>query len=190
MFSRFTLFVVMGLIAATAFAAPESYTVDPRHTFPSFEVNHLGFSTQRGRFDRTRGRIILDRQAQHVTVEITIDAASIDTGLDDLEARLREADFLDVEKYPTITFKSTGARFRGETLVELDGELTMRGATRPVRLRVDNFRCGNHPVNKKPLCSADVFGTLNRSAFGIKHLVPLIGDEVKMLIQIEAYRGT
>jgi polyisoprenoid-binding protein YceI len=189
MLCRFTLFVAMGFIAGTAFAAPESYTVDPRHTFPSFEVNHLGFSTQRGRFDKTRGRIILDRQAQQVSAEITIDAATIDTGLDELEARLRKPDFFDVERYPTIMFRSTRAHFDGETLVGLDGELTMHGVTRPLRLEINNFKCGNHPFTKKPLCSADVSGTLKRSDFGIKSLVPMVGDEVKLLIQVEAYKG-
>lgn len=189
MFSRFTSLIVMGWITGTALAAPQAYTVDPHHTFPSFEVNHLGFSTQRGRFDSTRGRIVLDRQAQEVSAEITIDAASIDTGLDKLEAHLRKPDFFDVEKYPTITFKSTDARFRGETLVELDGELTMHGVTRPVRLEVHNFKCGIHPLTKKPLCSADISGTIKRSDFGIKYLVPMVGDEVKLLIQIEAYHG-
>ena len=176
------------LTTGTALAAQESYTIDSAHTYPSFEVSHLGFSTQRGRFNNTRGRIVLDRQAKTAVAEIVIDAGSISTGLDKLEAHLRKADFFDVEKYPTITFKSTGARFSGDNLAALEGELTMHGVTKPVTLTIDNFRCGTHPANKKSVCGADATGTLKRSDFGIKYGVPVIGDEVRLLIQVEAHK--
>jgi polyisoprenoid-binding protein YceI len=188
MFTRFISFAAVVLLAGTALAAPESYKVDPRHTFPSFEINHVGFSTQRGRFNKTAGQIVLDRRAKRASAEIVIDAASIDTGLGDLEARLRKPDFLDVEKFPTITFKSTKAHFNGDKLTGLDGELTMHGQTRPVSLKVHNFKCGNHPFTKKPLCSADVTGELKRSDFGVKYGLPFVGDDVKLLIQVEAYK--
>lgn len=188
MFTRSALLVAMGLSAGVAFAASESYTIDPTHTFPSFEVSHLGFSTQRGRFNSTSGRITLDRQARTATAEITIDAGSIDTGLDKLEAHLHKPDFFDVEKYPRITFKSTGARFNSDTLAALEGQLTMHGQTRPVTLTVTNFRCGIHPVNKKSVCGADATATIKRSDFGIKYGLPVIGDEVKLFIQVEAHK--
>lgn len=188
MFMRLIAFTAAGLLSGTALAA-DSYTVDPSHTFPTYEINHLGFSTQRGRFDKTTGHITLDRQAKQVSAEITIDAGSIDTGLDKLEAHLRKPDFFDVEKYPTITFKSTQAHFTGDELTALDGELTMHGQTRAVRLDVKNFKCGNNPFTKKPLCSADVSTTIKRSDFGIKYGLPVIGDEVKLLIPVEAYKS-
>lgn len=188
MSTRSTLLVAMALTAGVASAAPESYTVDPNHTFPSFEISHLGFSTQRGRFNDTRGRITLDRQARSASAEITIDASSIDTGLDKLEAHLRKPDFFDVEKHPHITFKSTGARFDGDVLAALEGELTMHGQTRPVTLTITKFRCGVHPMNKKSVCGADATTTIKRSDFGMKYGLPVIGDEVKLFIQVEAHR--
>jgi polyisoprenoid-binding protein YceI len=189
MFARFILFAAFCLPAGIALAV-ESYTVDPNHTFPTFEINHLGFSTQRGRFNSTKGKITFDPQAQQASADIAIDAASISTGLAKLEARLRQPEFFDVEKYPTITFKSTTAHFSGESLTGLDGELTMRGQTKPVTLQVNNLKCGIHPLNRKALCSADVAGTIKRSDFGIKYGLPLLGDDVKLLIPVEAYKDT
>src|SRR4051794_24363250 len=102
--------VALSLVGGVALAAPESYTVDPGHTYPSFEISHLGFSTQRGRFDKTTGRLTLDREAKSASVEISIDANSIDTGNAKLEEHLRKPDFFDVAQFPAITFKSTKAQ--------------------------------------------------------------------------------
>lgn len=186
MLVRFASAVVAGLLAGTAAAAPESYTIDSRHTFPSFEVNHLGFSTQRGRFNKTTGRIVLDRAAKKASAEITIDANSVDTGLTELEDHLRKPDFFDTAKHPTITFKSTGAKFDGETLKALEGELTMRGQTKPVTLTVNKLNCGTHPMTKKAVCGADAVATIKRSDFGINYALPVVGDEVKLALQVEA----
>jgi polyisoprenoid-binding protein YceI len=188
MYAKLIAIAAAGLVAGTAWAAPESYTIDSGHTFPSFEISHVGFSTHRGRFNKTNGRIVLDRAAKKVDAEIVIDASSVDTGGTKLDEHLRKADFFDVEKYPTITFKSTGARFNGDVLTALDGQLTMHGETKPVTLTVSNFKCGNHPMNKKALCGADVSTTIKRSDFGMKYGVPVLGDEVKLLIQVEAFK--
>jgi polyisoprenoid-binding protein YceI len=187
MFSRSAL-VAIAAFAGPALAAPETYNVDPNHTYPSFEISHLGFSTQRGRFDKTSGSITLDREAKIVSGAITIEANSIDTGNEKLEAHLRTPDFFDVEKYPTITFKATKGRFHGDTLAALEGELTLHGETRPVTLTVNKFHCGPHPVSKKPACGADAVATIKRSDFGMKYGLPVIGDEVKLLLNVEAYR--
>ncbi len=185
---RTSVFALTALVAGTAVAAPETYIVDPTHTFPSFEVSHLGFSTQRGRFNTTSGKIVLDRTAQTARVDITIDAKSISTGLAKLEEHLRAEDFLDVAKHPTIRFKSTRARFADGKLVGLDGDLTMRGVTRPVSLTVTSFYCGENPFAKKPACGADAVGSLKRSNYGINYALPAVGDEVKLLIQVEAHK--
>ena len=180
--------VALSLVGGVALAAPESYTVDPGHTYPSFEISHLGFSTQRGRFDKTTGRLTLDREAKSASVEISIDANSIDTGNAKLEEHLRRPDFFDVAQFPAITFKSTKAQFNGDTLTALDGDLTMHGQTRPVTLAINKFHCGPHPVSKKQACGADGMTTIKRSDFGIKYGLPVIGDEVKLLINIEAQK--
>jgi polyisoprenoid-binding protein YceI len=174
------------LLSGTAVAEPVTYVVDARHTFPSFEVKHFDFSLQRGRFNNTTGRIVFDQAAKKLSVDISIDAASIDTGLEAMEKHLRNADFLDVAKHPTIAFNSTGARFNGETLTALDGELTLRGQTRPITLNVNAFRCGIHPLNKKPTCGADAATTIKRSDFGITYGLPAVADDVKLVINIEA----
>lgn len=174
-------------LAASAFAA-DSYTIDPRHTFPSFELSHLGFSTQRGRFNKTSGKITLDLAAKAGSVDVVIDAASIDTGLEELHKHLRGEEFFDVAQFPVIAFKSKTLRFEGEQLVGADGDFTLHGVTRPVSLKIDAFRCAPHPMNKKPMCGANATTTIKRSEFGVAKYVPAVGDEVKIAIQIEALK--
>jgi polyisoprenoid-binding protein YceI len=174
--------------AIPALAAPESYSVDSRHTFPSFEVNHLGFSTQRGRFNKSTGKITLDREAKTGTVEIEIDAASVDTGLDKLEEHLVGEDFFNVAKYPTLSFKSRSMTFNGDKPASVSGDFTMLGVTKPVTLTINAFNCGVHPINKKNVCGADASATLKRSEYGMTKYVPGVSDEVKLQIQVEAFK--
>jgi polyisoprenoid-binding protein YceI len=185
---RAVLCAIAAATSVSATAAPESFTVDPRHTFPSFEVSHLGFSTQRGRFDKTSGKISLDRAAQKGSIEIVVDTTSVDTGLDKLEEHLRGEDFFNVAKYPTMTFKSNAIKFKGDVPVAAEGELTLLGVTRPVTLTISSFACGVHPVSKKDTCGADASAAIQRSDFGMKYALPAVGDTVKLLIQVEATR--
>ncbi len=175
------------LSTASANAA-ETYTLDSRHTFPSFEVKHLGYSIQRGRFNRTSGKVTLDAAAKTGKVEITIDAASVDTGLDKLEEHLRGEDFFHVAMFPTITFKSGNFAFEGGTVKRVTGDLSLLGVTRSVSLEANHFQCGNHPVNKKAMCGGDFATTLKRSEFGMKYAIPSVADDVTLRIQVEAFR--
>lgn len=188
MSARLIVLAAMGLVAGPALAAPESYTIDPRHTFPTFEVSHYGFSTLRGRFNKTSGHIQLDREAKTARAEIVIDANSIDTGLEDLENRLRKPDFFDVEQHPTLTFKGSRSTFEGNNLKTLDGDLTIRGETRPVTITINRFICGQRPGAKKAQCGADAVTSIKRSDFGMKYGLPILGDEIKILLEIEAYK--
>lgn len=188
MSARLIALAAVTFVAGPALAAPESYTIDPRHTFPTFEVSHYGFSTQRGRFNKTNGRIQLDREAKTAGAEIVIDANSIDTGLEDLEVRLRKPDFFDVQNHPTLTFKGSRGTFEGNNLKTLDGELTIRGETRPVTITINRFICGLRPGAKKAQCGADAVASIKRSDFGMKYGLPILGDDVKILLQIEAYQ--
>jgi polyisoprenoid-binding protein YceI len=175
--------------AAPALAQVETYTIDSKHTFPSFEISHLGFSTQRGRFNGTTGKITLDPTAKTGAVDVAIDAASIDTGLEALEKHMRSEDFFNVAKFPTISFKGNRMRFEGDKLVAVDGDFTMLGVTKPVTLKIDHFRCAMHPLAKKPACGADASTVIRRSEFGmVKYPAPVLGEEVKIAIQIEAIR--
>lgn len=174
--------------ALPAAAAPELYTVDPAHTYPSFEVNHLGFSTSRGMFTGTTGRIMLDRANRTGSIDITIDTRSVFTGDERRDRHLRADDFFNVEMFPEMTFRATRVVFRGDTPVAAEGELTLLGVTRPVTLAIDSFNCGTNPINRKPMCGADASATLRRSEFGMDAYVPAVGDEVKIRIGIEAFR--
>jgi polyisoprenoid-binding protein YceI len=185
-------YIFVALLAA-AFALPaaaeqETYTVDPAHTYPSFEVNHLGFSTSRGMFTRTTGKIVLDRANKTGSIDITIDTRSLFTGDERRDKHLRADDFFHVEMFPEMTYRSNTIRFRGDNPVAVEGELTLLGVTRPVSLGIDSFNCGTHPINRKPVCGADATATIKRSEFGMDAYVPAVGDQVTLRIGIEAFR--
>jgi polyisoprenoid-binding protein YceI len=167
--------------------AQEVYVSDPPHTWAFFETGHLGISWVRGRF-KTNTKVTLDRAAKNGSIDAVIDATSVDTGHEARDKHVRSADYLDVEKFPTITFKSNSLKFDGDNLVGADGDLTVMGVTRPVSLKVALFRCIQHPANKKDMCGADASTAIKRSEFGIKRGAVGIGDDVKISIQIEAYK--
>jgi polyisoprenoid-binding protein YceI len=172
--------------SATATAA-DAYTIDSRHTFPSFEINHLGFSMQRGRFNHTTGKVTLDPKAANGgSVDVTIDTASISTGLAELEEHLRSKDFLDAARYPQMKFVSTKLIFNKEQLSAVDGNLTLHGVTKPVHLTVDHFHCGLNPIALKNVCGVNAYTVIKRSEFGVDKYVPAVGDEVKIVLQVEA----
>lgn len=174
----------------TPAAAADNYTIDSTHTFPSFEISHLGFSIQRGRFNSSSGKIALDTAAKSGSIDVTIDANSISTGLANLEKHLQGEDFFDTAKYPVITFASKSLKFDGDRLVSADGDFTMHGVTKPVTLMLDHFKCAPHPMTKKPRCGANATTSIKRSEFGIAKYVPSVGDDVKIVIQVEADRDT
>lgn len=180
---------VLSLFLLSSGAFAEDYTVDPRHSFPSFEVNHMGLSTQRGRFNVTGGKITLDRSAKTGEVFIEIDSKSVNTGLEELEKHLKGEDFFNVEKHPRITFKSTRVDFDEDRPKAVHGDLTLLGVTRPVVLSISSFNCRVHPMNKKYVCGADASATIKRSEFGMSYAVPAVSDEVKLFIQIEAFKN-
>ncbi|MGZ8164389.1 MAG: YceI family protein [Methylobacter sp.] len=185
--STFAL-IIANTLSFSAVAAADSYTVDPRHTFPSFEINHLGFSMQRGRFNRTSGNVVLDPETGVGHVNIIIDAASISTGLPELEEHLRSKDFFDAARYPHITFSSNKLSFNNEQLVTVDGNLTLHGITKPVHLTVDHFHCGMNLIAMKNTCGANATTTIKRTDFGVSKYAPALADEVKIIIQIEAVK--
>ncbi|MBC7206988.1 MAG: polyisoprenoid-binding protein [Methyloversatilis sp.] len=177
-----------GLSMTAGAMAADSFTIDSRHTYPVFEVNHLGFSTQRGRFNNVTGKIMLVPEQKSGSIEVTIDSASVDMGLEAWDKHMRGEDFFNVEKFPNMTFKSTKLMYEGDKLVGAEGDFTLLGVTRPVRLDVKGFACGTHPINKKALCGADISTTLKRSEFGMTKYLPGIGDTVVINIPVEAFK--
>ena len=186
--NRFLPLVLASALPFSALAA-DTYTLDPVHTNPSFEVAHMGFSIQRGRFTKVTGTAVLDMAAKSGSIGVVIDAASVDTLNDKTVAHLKSEEFLFVEKYPTITFKSDKLKFDGDKLVGADGDLTIRGVTKPVSLAVLNFKCGAHPFSNKAMCGANATTTIKRSDFGVMYGLPAIGDELTINIPIEAYKS-
>lgn len=183
------LFGAFACLSMTAGAmAADTYTIDSRHTFPVFEVNHLGFSTQRGRFNNVTGKIMLVPEQKSGSIEVMIDSASIDMGLEAWDKHMRGEDFFNVEKFPGMAFKSTKLMYEGDKLVGAEGDFTLLGVTRPVRLDVKGFACGIHPINKKALCGADISTTIKRSEFGMTKYLPGIGDTVLISIPVEAFK--
>jgi polyisoprenoid-binding protein YceI len=181
--------VALAASAGAALAAPATYNVDPEHTHPSFEADHFGgMSVWRGMFDKVTGTVVLDRAAQSGTVDITIDAASIDVGHEKLETHLKSAEFFDVARFPTATFKGRLAAFKGDAPTEVQGELTLHGVTKPVTLKVNSFKCMQHPMRKQEFCGADASGTINREDFGIAWGKNFgFKMETKLAIQVEAF---
>lgn len=175
-------------ILSTDVFAAEIYTVDPKHTYANFEVDHLGLTHQRGRFNSSSGKITLDLAARKSTVDIEIDTRTVDTGLEELEKHLRNEDFFNVEKFPRMTFKSSKVEFEGDKPRSVHGDLTLLGVTKPVTLTITSFNCRVHPMNKKYMCGADATATIKRSDFGMTYAIPAVSDEVKLLITVEAFR--
>jgi len=170
-----------------AVTAMESYTADPAHTFPSFEISHGGdFTLTRGFFQKTSGRITLDRQAKTGSIEIVVDAASMTTGQQARDNIVR-ANWLKAEQFPQMIYRSKNLKFTGDVPTGAEGELSLAGVTRPASLAITSFKCRPHPVNKKPQCGADGTANIKRSDFGL-NAQSSVGDDIRILFQIEAYQ--
>ena len=181
----------LALVAGAALAEPVTYQIDPAHTHPSFEADHFGgLSIWRGRFDKSSGTIVLDREKGTGTVEVIVDTSSIDFGNPKLDEHTKSAEMFDVKKYPTATYKGTLSGFKNGLPTQVVGEFTLHGVTRPLNLTINTFKCVEFPMDKKEHCGADASGTLNRADYGISY-----GDKygfkmaVKLAIQVEGVRA-
>ncbi len=183
------------LLAAMPFAAaaaPESYTIDPYYPI-NFSVDHLGMATVRGHFKKMSGKFTMDRAARTGSLEVTVETASIDTGDSDKGSRarardehLRAADFFNAAEFPRMTYQSTNVIFATDTPSVIEGNLTLLGVTKPVKLMVERFRCSPAAGTAKERCGGNATGKLKRSDFGMKYGIPGIGDEITLLIGFEA----
>ena len=182
------LCVACGAFAGAAAAAPVSYEIDPQHTYPSFEADHMGgMSVWRGKINSSAGKIVLDKQAGSGTVDVTMDMKTIDFGINELNAHAQTPDLFDVGKYPTATYTGKLAKFQNGAPTEVDGTLTLHGVSKPVTLKINSFQCKDHPMKKKEFCGADASTTINRDDFGVdfgKQMGFKMG--VTLRIQIEA----
>ena len=177
-------------MAVPVLAAEESYVIEGVHSQPQWEARHISMSPQRGSFGKVSGKVMLDREAKKGSIDMTIDATSIRTFDGRLDAIVKGERFFNVEKFPTLTFKSDKLTFDGDRVVQVDGDFTMIGVTKPVSFKVTNFVCGENPFNKKPMCGAEATATIKRSDWGMTNGLNLNNpsDDIKLMIPIEGYR--
>ncbi len=175
-------------ISAPAFAAPETFVVDGAHTFPRFSYSHFGLSKQLSRFDKTSGTIVLDKEAKTGSVDIVIDTTSVNTGFPLFNEHIQGPDFLDTTAFPTATFKSTKVIFNGDQPAEIQGDLTIKGVTKPVTLTVTSFVAMPHPMLQKDAIGANATVNIKRTDFNAGKFAPKLGDDVTIDIAVEAIK--
>jgi polyisoprenoid-binding protein YceI len=175
------------VLAAVPAFAQEVYVLDAKHTSPMFEVTHIGFSQQRGLFGSTTGKVTIDRTARKGTIDVSIATASL-VMAPSLQNLVKSDEFLNVEKFPAMTYRSADLVFEGDNLVGANGEFTMLGVTRPVALRVTSFKCAPNPFNKRPMCGGEATATLKRTDFGMKAALGAASDDIRIVIPFEAAR--
>ena len=169
-----------------AMAAETTYNLDPMHTSPSFEADHFGgVSTWRGKFTKATGTVTIDREAKTGSLAATIDMTSGDIGNDTLDTELKSPKFFDASQFPTAVYKGTSMKFKGDVPVEVLGELTLHGVTKPVTLKIESFKCFTHPMLKKEVCGTESTATFDRADFGIDY-GKAYGFSMKTVLHIQA----
>ena len=183
------LLATLAALPLQVHAAQERYTIDPQHTFPSFEADHMGMSHWRGKFNRSSGSVLLDKAEGKGSVEVEIDVASVDFGLDALNTAATGKELFDTAKYPKATYRGELADFVDGAPTRVRGQLTLHGVTRPVELRITRFKCMPHPLSKRDWCGADAEASFDRSQFGLDAGKDYGFDmTVALRIQVEATR--
>jgi polyisoprenoid-binding protein YceI len=180
-----TVAAISVALASAAWAAPTTFTPDANHTFVRFAYSHFGFSTQESRFDKVTGSVVFDPAAKSGSVDISIDTKSVDTGSELFNGHIQGTDFLDTADFGTATFKSTSVKFSGDSPVSIEGNLTLKGVTKPVTLTVTSFKHGQNMM-KKDAIGADASAHIKRSDFNMSKYTPMISDDVTLTIALEA----
>jgi polyisoprenoid-binding protein YceI len=188
-FATVGLLLVCALPVSSAWAEPAQYSIDPTHTFVSFEIDHFATSTNRGRFDKKQGSITFDSAAKTGKVQISVDVASVSTGTAQFDAFLQSFELFDAATFPTFTFVSDAFVFNGEQLAEVQGQLTLLGKTQPVVFKVNRFNCYRSPVFRREVCGGDLEATIDRTQWGINYgLIFGFPKAVRLLVQVEAIK--
>jgi polyisoprenoid-binding protein YceI len=186
---------VVAIVASSAFAhaagagaAPEVYRVEADLSSTEFAVSHLGLFKQHGRFGRTEGTIMLDPEDHAGSMDLVVDATSVDTGWNARDAWLRSEYMLDVAHYPVMRFRSTQLVFDQTRLIGIAGLLTLRDVTRPIVLKIERMQCGREPDGGREGCGAGAVSTIKRSEFGMTYMLGLVGDDIDLSFQVKAFR--
>jgi polyisoprenoid-binding protein YceI len=188
-----TVFAAIAAFSAVGVASANTvtYNLDPTHTYPSFEADHMGgLSIWRGKFDKSSGVVTLDRAAKAGSIDVKIDPASIDFGNAKLNEHVKSAEMFDVAKFPEASYKGKFSKFKGDVPTEVDGILTFHGVSKPVKLAIHDFKCIQHPMLKREACGADATGTFSRADFGVNYGEQYgFKQEVKLAIQVEGVKA-
>ena len=164
---KLLLAVLTTALASAAYAKPVTYNLDPSHTYPSFEADHMGgLSKWRGKIDKSSGKVVLDKDAKTGTVDVTMQMDSIDFGFGPMNQHAKGADMFDVKAFPEAYYKGKLV-FEGDKPVAVDGNLTLHGVTKPLKLTIKTWKCMEHPMVKREACGADAYATLNRADYGV-----------------------
>ena len=183
------LALVPVLFASAAQAQSATYAIEPTHTFVTFEINHFGTSTNRGRFDKKEGTVQFDRAGKSGKVDITIDTTSINTGTAPFDGHLKSAEILNVAAHPTARFVSDKFVFEGDKVKEVTGQFTLMGKTNPVTLKATKFNCYMSPMIKREVCGGDFEATIKRSQWGASYGINYgFSDDMRLVVQVEAVK--
>jgi polyisoprenoid-binding protein YceI len=177
--------LALALVAIAPSVFAQTYNIDPNHTYPSFETDHMGISVWRGKFDKTSGTVTLDKVAKTGSLNIVIDINSIDLGHAKLNEHVKSEDFLNVAQFPTATYTASNFKFDGDKPVAVMGNLTLHGVTKPVTLNIDKFKCIIHPMLKREVCGANATAEFKRTDFGMDTYSPPFDPVIKLAIQVE-----
>lgn len=178
----------LSLLTGAAQAASETYVIDATHTAPRFEYSHFGYSNQLHRFDNSSGKIVIDRAAKTGSVDVVIDARSVNTGYATFNEHIQGEDFFNTAAHPSITFKSTRVTFKGDKPVAVEGDLTIKGVTQKTTLKITSFHAMAHPIMKKDAIGANAVARIKRSAFNMGKYAPYVSDDVTLSIAVEAVK--
>jgi len=179
----------LALLVVSAAAQVQTWKIDPNHTAAQFSVRHMGISTVRGAFTKVSGTVEFDpANPAKASIEVSIDAASVDTRVEMRDNDLRSPNYFDVAKFPTITFKSTSVQSAGAGKLKVAGDLTIHGVTKQVVLDVDGPSSPMTDPRGNVHMGASATTTIKRTDFGVGSANPMVGDEITITIDVEMVR--
>ncbi|MGD0502076.1 MAG: YceI family protein [Steroidobacteraceae bacterium] len=167
---RIVLAALAAFICTAAFAAPVTYVLDPKHTYPSFAADHFGgLSVWRGKFTDTTGKVVYDKDAKSGTIDVTVNVSSVDFGLAKLDEHAKSPELFDAAKFPTATYSGKFTKFGASGPTEAEGTFTLHGVSKPLTLKIDSFLCMQSPMTHKEVCGADATASFDRADYGIDY---------------------
>ena len=164
------MIVLLVSVVPLSFGKPVIYEIDPNHTFPAFEADHMGgLSLWRGKINSTSGEIILDKKNKTGSVNVVMEILSIDFGHDEMNKRAKSDDMFDIEEFTQASYEGKLINCQDGAPTKVEGELTLHGITKNVDLEIKAFKCRLHPFKLREVCGADLRGNIMRDDFGIKY---------------------